>query len=152
MERSSRRNCNNFGKLCSDTLLACGYMREILYAKVVQSSFLEEPKREEGLSPPYRQRKLLRVLMRAKSERRSSSLCRETDGRAGCSNKLVFMPLRPLRFQLHMYESSESLVQQESKSCKVHKPQKQEVKKSSVASRAASVMTASPNALSSSYD
>jgi len=96
-------------------------MREILYAKVVQSSFLEEPKREEGLSPPYRQRKLLRVLMRAKSERRSSSLCRETDGRAGCSNKLIFMPLRPLRFQLHMYESSESLVQQESKSCKVHK-------------------------------
>ena len=146
MERSSRRNCNNFGKLCSDTLLACGYMREILYAKVVQSSFLEEPKREEGLSPPYRQRKLLRVLMRAKSERRS--LCRETDGPPVF--KLIFIVAISAK-----YDESRASLWSNKKSIKKEKlqsPQKEAVKKSSVASRAASVMTASPNALSSSYD
>ena len=101
----------------------------VLYAKVVQSSFLEEPKREEGLSPPYRQRKLLRVLMRAKSERRSLCTRRETGG----VFKLIFIVLVAISAK---YESSESLVQQKSDNkrkqklaqswqagakCKVHK-------------------------------
>ena len=59
-----RRNCNNFGKLCSDTLLAWLHER-VIARKWCSQAFLSNRKERKAYRRRYRQRKLLRVLMRA---------------------------------------------------------------------------------------